>query len=165
MTRQLTLDVNLALKVRVVEDLHGNLLLPFELLPKLGVMNSHVFLQVPARELDLLVLAFTKVTHDCPVANGNRDTRKQEDEEIRFRATEVNKGQDTLDEPWYNHNKDGEVDVVERAIALSNTLDGCVFDSGGVRSADCVDGHDERRVQVVVVVDTPCWQLLSHFMR
>ena len=60
---KLTLEVNFTLKIRVVEDLHGNFLLAFVQLLELGVVDSDVLVNILARQLNFFVFPASVNAH------------------------------------------------------------------------------------------------------
>ena len=138
---RLTVDLDLVVKVGVVEDLHGDLLLAKVLCLELGVLDGDVLLDVTAGELDLLVLAGAVHAHDCPVGNGDGDAHDEDKEEVSLEAATTEDGEGPLDDPGDAEDEGGEVEVGEVAIALSEADERRVFDGGGGRDGDGVGRH------------------------
>ena len=136
-----TVEIDLALKVRVVEDLHGDLLLAKVLCLEFGVLDGDVFLDVTARKLDLLVLAGAVHAHRGPVRDGDGDTEKNDKEDVCLEAAMAEDRQSALDEPWDAEDEGGEVEVVEGAVALCEADEGRVLDGGCVCLCDGEGGH------------------------
>ena len=80
-TREQTVEINLPFEVRVMEDLHGYLLLPVVLRLEFRVVDRDVFLNVSLREFDLVVLALAVHAHRRPVRHGDRNAEQQQQEE------------------------------------------------------------------------------------
>lgn len=70
-----TLEVNFALKIRVVEDLHGNFLLAFVQLLELGVIDGDVVVNILARQLNLFVFSASVNAHKGPVTDSRGCTK------------------------------------------------------------------------------------------
>ena len=130
-----TIEVDLVLEVRVVEDLHGDLLLAEVLCLELRVLDGDVLVKGAAGELDLEVLAGTVDGHDCPVGDGDGETEENDEEDISLEATIANYGEGALDDVGNAKDEGGELRIGEVAIALCETDEGGVFDGGG--SGDC----------------------------
>ena len=141
---RLTVDLDLVVKVGVVEDLHGDLLLAKVLCLELGVLDSDVFLDVAAGKLDLLVLAGAVHTHDGPVADGDGEAEEEDKEDISLEAAIAYDGDGPLDEPGHAENEGGELVVGEVAVALREANEGRIFNGGGVRDGDGVGRHCAR---------------------
>src|SRR5882762_4247002 len=132
----LTFELNLAIKVRVVEFLHWDLLLAMVLSLKDVVLNRDVLLNVLAWRLDLGVLPPPIHTHKRPVPNRNGYSQKQHHEHIGLEPAAVDNGQDALDKPRNGKDSGSELDVGEGPIAFYQPYRGCVFNSRGVRNAN-----------------------------
>ena len=87
-----TLDLNLVIEERVVEDLHGNLLLGKVLCLELGVLDGDVLLDIAARKLDLLVDTGTVRAHDGPVGGGDGDAEEKDKEDVGLEAAVAKDG-------------------------------------------------------------------------
>lgn len=98
--RMRTLDVNFSFKVSVVEDLNGNLLFAVVDLAKLRVLDIHVFLDILARELDLLVDTSSNLAHDVPVRESDWPAAYQENEKVCPESTAVDQRNCAFDEVW-----------------------------------------------------------------
>jgi hypothetical protein len=155
-----TVEVNFALEIRVVKDLHRDLLLAVVLSLEPRVVNGDVFLDVAFRQNDLLVLTLAVHTHESPVRHRDRKAEDQEEEEIGLEPTTVDDGQDALDEPWHDDDEGGEVEVVERTVALHKTDYGRIFDRWGVRRVHGFDGHSGDHGRSTLASATPlAWWL------
>jgi hypothetical protein len=93
--QDVTLELDLAIKVRIVEHLHGDLLAP------VFVQGCRLDLKVRLLGLvgqrDLFVETTTKLGGECPVGNGDGDEDDSEDDEIG--CPSGFEGDETLDEP------------------------------------------------------------------
>lgn len=159
-TRQLTIEINLAFKVRVMEDLHGDLLLGVVFSLEVGVVNRDILLQVPARQLDLLILTPAEPAHYSPVADCHRNTQKHQEEEIGLETTMVNDREYTLDDPWHDYDEGGKMYVVEGAIALGEAFNGSILDGWRVCGTDSEVRHRDANVQTFTTLPIPQHVLL-----
>ena len=105
---QCTVEVDLALKVRVVEDLHGNFFLSVIEGLEFIVLDGDVPLDILARQNELLVLAFP--VHGChrPVGDYDRDTKHNDEEDIGLETAAVDDGENALDDKGHAEDEDGE---------------------------------------------------------
>lgn len=117
-----TVEVDLAVEVRVVEDLHRDLLFAVVLCLELGVVNRDIFLHMPTRKLDLLVLARAVSAHDRPVCDGDGHAEQNDHEDVGLQPAAVDEGKHALDEPWNNNDRSSQLDIGEVAIAFVETL-------------------------------------------
>ena len=122
-----TLEVNLAVEVCIVENLHGDFLLSAVMDLQRRVLNGKILLYVFARELDLLILAFTVCTHDRPISYGDRNTENDDEEPVSFEPTVPDDGQPFFEEVGYPQNETYEGRVAERAIPLGKTEKGGIL--------------------------------------
>ena len=80
-----------------MEGLDGNPIPSLvELLEDL-VLDSDIGLNVLARQNNLFITPTTNVTHESPVGNGCGQTRDDEEEDIRLKASAVEEGQEPLE--------------------------------------------------------------------
>lgn len=114
----LTLDLNLVLEVRVVEDLHGNLDLAVVLGLELGVEDGHVLLDVLARENNVAPAVAANVGHESPVADDGREAREEEEEGVDGREREVRDREDLPEEVGDCDHSCAHVVVAERAVTI-----------------------------------------------
>jgi len=122
-----TLNVDLALKVRIVEDLNRDFVLAGVQLLQLGVMDSDVLLNVFAGQDNLFVLARTKVAHDGPIGNGDGDAEEENHEEVGLEATILDDGNERLDNVRHDEDEGGQLIVGEGPIALGEADEGRVL--------------------------------------
>ena len=141
---ELTIEVDLVIEERVVEDLHRNLLLAEVLGLELRVLDGDVLLDIAARKLDLLVDTGTVRAHDGPVGGGDGDAEEKDKEDVGLEAAVAKDGEGALDEPGDAKDEGGELGVGEVAIALGETDEGGVLDGWGVGDFDRVGRHDAR---------------------
>ena len=108
---QSTVEVDLAVKVRIMEDLHGNFFLSVIEGLEFIILDGDVLLDILARQNDLLVLAFP--VHGChrPVGNYDRDTKNDDEEDIGLESATVDDGENVLDDKGHTEDEDGEVCV------------------------------------------------------
>ena len=128
-----TIKIDLAIKVGVVEELHGHLLLAFVHLLELGIVNGDILLDVLARQRDLLVSPRTINAVESPIPHCSRGSSQQEHEQISLEAAIFNDGKERLEDVRNDHKEGGEMIIVEGAVPLGKTDKGSVFDSGIVR--------------------------------
>lgn len=131
-----TIEVNLAVKVRIVEDLHGNLIPSLVELLEDIVLDSNVGLDVPARQNNLFIASATDITHDSPVGDGGGQTRNHKKEDIGLEASAVEKGQKPFEDIGYSDDKTSQVEVVKRATALCEPDKRRVLDSWRIGDAE-----------------------------
>ncbi len=131
-----TVDLDLVVKVGVVEDLDGDLLLCKVLCLELWVCDGDVLLDVAAGELDLLVLAGAVGAHDCPVGDSDGEAEEEDEEEVGLEAAMGDDGEGALDEPGDAEDEGGELVVGEVAVALREPDERCIFNGGGVGDCD-----------------------------
>lgn len=141
-THSLTVEVNLVVKVRVVEDLHGDLVFRGVEALELLVLDGDVVLNVLAWEDDLFVATTTNMAHDSPVCNGGRDARDDKEEEVGLDAATVDERKEPLEDVGDTDDECGEVEVAEGAISL------CKTKLGGVLDSRLVGGTGRHGVQV-----------------
>lgn len=113
--KDITLDVDLAVKVGVVESLHGHLPVAV-LLAELALLDGVVVANGTVGQSSLLVDAWAKLGHDDPVADSQGD--EKENKEDKVDSPRAAKGKAALNKPWHNDVNSSEVVVVERARAL-----------------------------------------------
>lgn len=82
-----TVEVNVAVKVHLVEGLHGDFLLAVVLGLVLGLLEAEVVLYALTRVLGLLILAGTDGRDHQPVDGQERQTGKDGEEQGSFGAT------------------------------------------------------------------------------
>ena len=80
----LTIELVLSIKVRVMEDLHGDLFLVVVLGFEVRVVCGDEFLDVYSRDGDLLVLPLAVDAHEGPISNGERDSEDGDEEDVRL---------------------------------------------------------------------------------
>ena len=136
-----TVELNLVVEKRVMEHLHGDLLLAKVLCLEFGVLDGDVFLDVTARKLDLLVLAGAVHAHRSPVRDGDGDTEKDNEEDVCLEAAMAEDRQSALDEPWDAEDEASKLGVGEVAVALGEADEGGIFDGGGGCDLDGVGRH------------------------
>lgn len=139
--KEQTVEVNFPLKVRVMEDLHGDFLLAVVLLPELWVVDGDVLLEVFAGHEDLGIPASAVHAGYSPVCNSDRNAGNDEEEEVGLEATAVYNGEDTFDEPWNTNNENCELGVREVAITLCQTDEGGIFYGRDIGDAHWSKGH------------------------
>lgn len=110
-----TVDVNLAVKVGVVEGLHGHLLV-LPLLTELGVLDGVVLAQGAVGKSSLLVDTGPILAGDNPVANGQGHEEENEEDDVD--GPRAAKGEAALNEPGHKNVDSSKVVVVERSRAL-----------------------------------------------
>ena len=123
----LTVEINLALEIRVVEDLHGDFLPSMVLGFQLGVVNGDILLDVAVGKDDFLVFPLAIHTHKCPIRHSHRYSEEEDHEKVCLEPAIVHDWEHALDNPWYDDDQGGEVQVAESAIAIVETLYGCVL--------------------------------------
>ena len=94
---QTTFEVDLSVKVRVVEDLHGNFFLSMIESLEFTVLDGDVLLDILARQNDLLIIAFPVHGCHCPVDDYDRDSKDDDEEDIGLESTTVDDGENALD--------------------------------------------------------------------
>lgn len=73
--QDVAIEINFALEIRVVEDLHGDFLLALVQLLELGVVDSDVLVNILARQLNLFVFPAPVNAHERPVADSRGCTK------------------------------------------------------------------------------------------
>ena len=136
-----TFEVNFALKIRVMEDLHGNLFLSFVKLLQFGVLDVDIFLNVLARQHDFLVPATTVNTVESPVANSCGSARQKEHEKVGFEPSIFDNREEALDDIRNDDEEGSKMIVVECTVSFSKAYQRRVFDSGVVGDPHRRGGH------------------------
>ena len=103
---QNTVEVDLSIEVRVMEDLHGNFFLSVIEGLEFIVLDGDVLLDIFARQNDLLVLAFPVHGCYCPVGDYDRDTKDDDEEDIGLESTTVDDGENALDDKGHAEDED-----------------------------------------------------------
>ena len=152
-----TVKFNLALKVRVMEHLHWDLLLALVQPLQLGVRNCDILLDVFAWQHDLCVAARTVHAIERPVRNCRRQAADHEHEQVRLEPAVLDNGRECFDDIRYDDERGDKVVVVEGTIALSKTDERRVLDRweggrphgggrhGGDALAQCCDAPRKIR--------------------
>lgn len=92
-----------------MEDLHGNPIPSLvELLEHL-ILDSNIGLNGLARQNNLFIATTTDGAHEGPVGNGCGQTRDDEEEDIRLKASAVEERQKALEDIGNNEDKASEV--------------------------------------------------------
>jgi hypothetical protein len=136
-----TSEVNFTLKIRVVEDLHGNFLFAFVQLLELGVVDSDVLVNILARQLNLFVFPVSVNAHKGPVTDSRGCTKYEKQEQVGFETTILDDGSEGFDNIRDDKDEDGQMDVAKRTIALCETDEGRILDSGVLCDPHCGGGH------------------------
>ena len=97
--RGLTIELVFSVKVSIVEDLHGDLLLVVVLGLEVSVIGGDEFLDVDRGDGDLFVLPLAIDTHENPIANSQRDSEDDDEEDVRLEPAMTNDGQNTFQHP------------------------------------------------------------------
>lgn len=127
-----TLDVDLALEVGVVEDLHGDFLAVRVLLLERGVLDGDVLVDGLVGEDAVVAYANVGATHEHPVGDGGGETGEEEEEDIGSLEGEV--GDEAGEEVRDEEDGGGELEVGEGAVALDG--EGRVGDGRSVRDLE-----------------------------
>jgi len=106
-----TVEVNLFLKVRVVEDLHGNFFLAMIEGLEFWILDGDVLLYFLRGKDDLLILAFSVHGGEGPVCKGDGDAQEDDEKEVGGETAPIDKGGDTFQEVRYAENECGKVYV------------------------------------------------------
>lgn len=138
-----------------MKDLHRHLLLSAIMNLQSRVLNGDVFLNVLARELDLLVLALAVCTHNRPVRNRDGHAEEKDKEPVGVKAAIPDDGQPFLDEVGDAENEPGKDVVVERAIPLCEADEGGILYGRAVRHAD--GGRHGAQQRRTTNDDEPWW--------
>jgi len=116
---RLTLNIQFALKIRVVCNLNRNLLASgLVLCSELFVLELEVVGDGLARECDLGVLARTNARHEVPVGDCAWSAGEEDEEDVRLEAAAVHERQGPLENVRDDEYDCRELDVAELAIAL-----------------------------------------------
>lgn len=116
-----TIEVYFSFKVRVVEDLHGNLVLALVQFLHFDVLNGNILLNVLAGEKNLLVLSTAIHAVQSPVRDSGGDTGDDQEEEVGLETTATDERKEGLEEVGNDDHASCEVNIVECAIALGET--------------------------------------------
>lgn len=114
-----TLGVNLAIKIRVMPNLHGYLVLrEAPLVFQIWVFDLVVVACWLAGQNNFLVLPRAVVAHEGPIAHGDRDAEYHDEEPIGVKSTPVDNWNNSLDEPWNAENESCKDGIGERTVTL-----------------------------------------------
>lgn len=152
-----TLHVDLAIEVRVVEYLHRDLVLALVQFLELGVVDRDILFDVLSGQLNFLVHAPAVQAVERPVPNSGGTTSQKEHEQVGLDAPILDERNERLDDIRNDDQEDGEVDVVEGAVAFSEGGDGAVFNGGEVGRLHRARRHDGER-------ETTIPELSVHFL-
>jgi hypothetical protein len=130
--RELTIELVFSVKVSVVEDLHGDLLLVVVLDLEVRVIGDDEFLDVNGGDGNLLVLPLAIDTHESPIPNSQRNPEDSDKEDIRFESAIANDGQNTFQHPRNAEDDGGQVEVVEVPVTLGDADKGGIFYGRGL---------------------------------
>ena len=130
--RELAIELVLSVKVSVVEDLHGNLLLVVVLGLEVRVIGGDEFLDVNRGDGDLLVLPLAIDAHNNPIANSQRNSEDDDEENVRLEPAMANDGQYTFQHPRNAEDNGSQVEVVEVPVTLGDADKGWVFYGRGL---------------------------------
>lgn len=138
-----TLDVDFAFKVRVVEELHGDLCLSLVLCLEFGILDVHVLFDVLSGEDSIVANSEVESTHQEPVADRRRESSDEEEEDIARLEGEV--GDEAGEEVGHDEDESRELQVAEGPVPFDGQ--GRVRDRSSVRDfqSDC---RVERRSPV-----------------
>ena len=125
--RSFTFNVNLAVEISVVENLHGDLVLSVIVFLEFFIVNIDVRFNIFSRQRDALVDATTDARHERPVTNRNGNAEENNEEPVRVKPAAVDEREDALDHIGHAEDKRSEMVVRERAAALSQAKHGRVF--------------------------------------
>ena len=106
-----TLEVDLAVKVGVVEDLHRDFSLSVIISFKIEVLYFDILFDILPGQDDLFVYAGTNSRHDRPVNDSEWETHDEDKEPVSVEAAAVDQREDTLDEPGHTEDNGGQVVV------------------------------------------------------
>lgn len=114
--QNITLKINLLVKVRVVENLHRDLSVLVFLL-KLLILEVEIVADGFTRELDLFIHPLSEFGFKSPVSDSDGDTEEDDEEPISLPA--VGQRKKTLDDPWAKDDGSRELVVGEGCAAFS----------------------------------------------
>lgn len=114
--QNITLKINLLVKVCVVENLHRDLSVLILFL-KLLVLEVKIVADGFTGERDLFIHPLSKFGFKSPVSDSDGDTEEDDEEPISLPA--VGQRKKTLDDPWAKNDGSRELVVGERCAALS----------------------------------------------
>lgn len=113
-----TFNVNLAVEVSVVENLHGDLVLSVINFFEFCITNVDVLFNIFPRQRDALVDATTDARHEHPVTNRDGDAEESNEEPVRVEPAAVDEREDALDHVGHTEDERSEMVIRERAAAL-----------------------------------------------
>lgn len=114
--QNITLEINLLVKVRVVENLHGDLSV-LVLFLKLLVLEVQIVADGFTGELDLFIHPLSEFRFKSPVCDSDRDTEENDEEPVSLPA--LGQRKKTLDDPWAKDDGSRELVVGEGCAAFS----------------------------------------------
>lgn len=97
--RGLTIELVLPVKVSIVEDLDGNLLLVVILCLEVRVIGGDEFFNVDRGDGDLFVLPLAIDAHESPISDSQGDTKNDDEEDVSLEPAMGDDGQDTFQHP------------------------------------------------------------------
>lgn len=120
--QDVTVEINLALKVGIVEDLHRHL--EGVLLLERDILDSNVSVQSSTGQDALFVDSWTDVAHQRPVADGNGNTEQGNQEKVPCPAVGQSEdpGKEGLQDPGEEQDAESELDVAECGGTFSGEL-------------------------------------------
>lgn len=143
-SRKVTVEIDFSLKIRVVEDLHGNFFFSMIECLEFVVLDGDVLFDILAWQDDLLVPAFPIHGRGRPVGDCNRHAKDNDKEDIGLESAAVDDRKDAFDNERHTEDEDSEVRIGKVAISLCETHEGRIFDGGRVGDAHGRERHGER---------------------
>jgi hypothetical protein len=122
-----TFNVNLAVEISVVENLHGDFVLSVIVFFELFIMNVDVRFNIFSRQRDALVDASTDARHEHPVTNRDGDTEESNEEPVRVEPAAVDEREGALNHVGHTEDERSKMVVRERAAALGQAKNGRVL--------------------------------------
>lgn len=110
----LTLHIDLAFKVSVVELLVVDLVVAVELLFKFWIFDIEVLFDWTVRECYLLILAWTVRRHHSPVSDSREGAGEDEQEDVCL-ETSVEVWNEAFEEVWHGQDKSDKLSL-QRAL-------------------------------------------------
>lgn len=109
MTR--TLEVDLAVEVGVVEDLHGNFILSVIIPLELEVLYFDVLFDIFTGQDDLCIDGGAESGHEHPVSDSQGETHDKDEGPVSVESPSVDDWENALDEPRDTEHDGGELVV------------------------------------------------------
>ena len=130
--RRLTIELVFSVKVSIVEDLDGNLLLVVILCLEVGVIGGDEFFDVDRGDGDLFVFSLAIDAHESPISDSQGDTKNDDEENVRLDPTMGDDGQDTFQHPRDTKDNCGQMEVIEVPVALCHADQRGIFYGWGL---------------------------------